>query len=149
MKTAISAIGALILLTGVSVKAQQAVVPGRSIGTITLGMPRLEVWKHLGKPIEIHFFHLAERSYVCDCFEVSSNREIVTSRYGQVVQIERDVTDDERRKYLFPFLRGQYPHLKATLYDVAEEDGCTIQADNVFAGDSMGNFHYPLSRWRV
>ncbi|MGI4791773.1 MAG: hypothetical protein ACRYFS_23370 [Janthinobacterium lividum] len=143
MRTAYSVIVALILLTGVSVQAQQVVVPGRSIGTITLGMPGPEVWKHLGRPT-VYFLHLAGRSYVCDCFEVSNKREIVTSHYGQVVQIERDVTDDERRKYFFPFLRGQYPYLKATLYDVPEEDGCTIKADNVSQGIAWAIFiiHY-------
>ena len=152
MKTAISAIGGLILLTGVSVQAQQAVVPGRSIGTITLGMPRLEVWQHIGKPMETQFLLVGGRSYTWDWWqnESGSKREFVTSRYGQVVQIERDVTDDERRKYLFPSLREHHPHLNIGLYIEYEDNGSTIKADDIRQGIAWAVYihhykHYPFN----
>ena len=126
----------LIVLMGVSAQAQQAVVPGRSIGRISLGMARAEVWKHIGRPTEIHFLHLAGRTYAWDYWQNKSSgkREVVTSRRGQVVQIERDVTDEERRQYLFPVVRGHHARLKVSLYTEYEDNGSTIAADDVRQG---------------
>lgn len=126
-------IGVGIILTlpsSAAVLAQQSVVPGRSIGTITLGMARTEAWKHLGRPLEIHFLHVAGRSYTWDDWGSQPQIETVTSYQGHVVQIERPVTDAERRKFLFLSIRRQHPHLKVFLYNLQEEVGAVALTDD-------------------
>lgn len=120
----------------VPVSAQATAVPGRSIGRLSLGMPRTEVWKHIGRPMAAGTFTVSGRVYRLDVRRnpSSSNRVEVFSQHGRVVQIERDVTDAQRREYLFPSLRRQHPHLQARLYTEYEGNGSTIVADDVLQG---------------
>ena len=137
MRKLLSVAIVLGVLIETAVQAQQTVVPGRSIGRISLGMPSTKVWKHLGKPTEIHFLHLAGRSYTWDEWQNDQHREFVTSYRGQVVQIERDTTYTEAqinygdwRGSTFSVIRKQHPHLNAALYSLSQETGAVALIDD-------------------
>ena len=111
-------------------------------------MPRTEIWKHLGKPMQSGTFIVLGREYRLDAWYSESSakpgREFVTSRRGRVVQIERDVTDEERRSYLFPSLRERHPHFQVSLYTEYEDNGSTIKTDDVRQGAAWAVYihHY-------
>ncbi len=158
MKKAIAAISVgMILAMPISAavsaqqSAQQLVVPGRSIGRVSLGMSRTEVWKHLGNPTEIHFLHFAGRSYTWDYWdsEHTGKRECVTSCRNRVVQIVRDTTDEEHRRNLFSSIRRQYPHLTVTLYDFQNEVGSVLVVDDTRKGIAWELFLHPVDDFNM
>ena len=126
----------LMLLMDVSVQAQQAVVPGRSIGPIFLGMKRADVWKHIGKPMTMGTFTISGRLYRWDGWRNPNNShqmEVISQR-GLIVQIARDVTDEERRGDVFLSICGQHRHLRESLYDLREEVGSVLLIDDARQG---------------
>lgn len=122
----------LIVLMGTPTQAQQTVVPGRSIGRISLGMVRTEVWKRLGKPSGSEKFSFADQHYIGDYWQ---NRQgvsnVVVSCQDKVVQVQRDLGPLSRT---FSSIRRRHPHLKISLYDHGGDVGSALILDDIQQG---------------
>ena len=121
-----------IVLMGMPVQAQQTVVPSRSIGRITLGMARADVWKLLGKPSNSEAFIFAGRSYIEDHWqnERAVSNMVVSCRDG-VVQVQRDLGPHYKT---FSAIRRRHPHLKISLYDHGGDVGSDLMLDDIQQG---------------
>lgn len=125
----------LCLLASVSAcMGLSAAAGGRPLSGITLGMPRADVWKHIGKPAEVRLLRFRGQSYAWDNWQDGHRRETVISRRGRVVQVEHRITSDDRSVGTFLSLRRQHPHLRVRLYDLQEEVGCVLIADDARRG---------------
>ena len=130
-----AAVAALILMPPLSVQAAPpSVLRNSRLAGITLGMPRTDVWKHVGKPTEIRLLKHAGRSYSWDNWQDDRRRETVISRQGRVVQVEHRVISSDRSGEGFLSIREQHPHLRASLYHLREETGSVLLVDDARQG---------------
>jgi len=97
-------------------------------------MPRVDVWKHIGKPTKIRLLNLAGRSYAWDNWQDNRRRETVISRQGRVVQVGHRVMFSDPPMGGFLSIREQHPHLGVRLYHLQEEVGSVLLVDDARQG---------------
>ena len=131
-------------LPSVGTSAQAVPWPGRIPASIHLGMPRADVWKHLGKPPETHALRVAGQKYTWDEWSSDSREWAVISQRGRVVQTEYRCHADALRHPTFSAFRRQHPHLRLSLYSAGEDVGKVMVADDIERGVAWTLYiHYP------
>ena len=138
----------LLLLSPEAAQAQQAVVPGRSVGRVFLGMPRSDVWKILQPPgrrrtVPTSAFpapHLSGR-YAVDKWESGTHSPTILYRNEKVVQVEVDspqfaapggVSVDTP----FATLRRRFPRMRVDEY-VATFEGEKDSGEEFICADAV------------
>jgi len=127
---------AMLLLgfLAVAAQAQEGIVPGCSLEGVTLGMPRTDVWKHIGKPNEIHSYRFANQSYIEEYRQDNQQIDMVILREGKVVQVQRDLIHNNPVMVTFSSIRRQHPHLKIRFYDHGGDVGSDLLLDDIQHG---------------
>jgi hypothetical protein len=123
----------LLLLSLGAAQSQQAVVPGGFPASIHLGIPRQDVWKHIGKPTVTHFLHLANATYTCDNWYTSHFEWRAISRRGRIVQLDYRCVNT-RPGPTFADFHHQHPRVQVKIYRPRDEVGATMVADDVSHG---------------
>ena len=123
----------LLLLSLGATQSQQAVVSGDFPASIHLGMPRQDVWRHLGKPTVIHFLHIANATYICDDWYTSRCEWKAISHRGRIVQLVHHCRNAHPGPTFAAFHR-QHPRVQVKIYELRDEVGATMVADDVSYG---------------
>lgn len=121
--------------------ATLTVVPGKSIGSLRLGMARHAAWKHYGRPTDSRAFQRNGRAYQVDEWgpDTGPPRLTVLSEHGKVSQIEvcevpyrtpHGLTDTS----IFAAIRRKHPGMAVSLLRLHEENGACVYADDVRRG---------------
>ncbi len=121
-------------LPSAGTSAQAVPWPGRIPASIHLGMPRAEVWKHIGKPPETHALRVAGQKYTWDEWDSDRCEWAVISQWGRVVQTEYRCHADVLRHPTFADFRRQHPHVRVRIYELREEVGASMVVDDVKRG---------------
>ena len=134
-----------LLMLVVPARAQMTPAQGRTPTSIKPGITRAAVWKHIGEPTVIHFLHARGRTYTWDEWITDRREWTVISRRGRVVQTEYRIHDDGRLE-TFTAFRLRQPHPTVRLYELRDEVGAAMVADDIRRGVAWTLYvHHPDS----